>query len=213
MEKRKLILIGGGGHCKSCIDVILSANAFEIHGILDVKEKIGNNVLGYRIIDTDAALDMFSAGEYIFLITVGQIKSSGLRSQLYEKIRHTGRDLATVISANAVVSKHSSIGAGSVVMHGAKINAEASIGANCIINTNALIEHDCYVGDHTHISTGAILNGECKVGKGAFIGSASVLLNGVAVGDNIVVGAGAVVNRSLSVPGVYVGNPCRKISE
>lgn len=213
MERKKLILIGGGGHCKSCIDVILSANAFEIQGILDVKEKIGSDILGYRIVDTDAELDRFPSSEYMFLVTVGQIKSSDLRRQLYEKIRHAGGELATIISANAVVSKYSSIGAGSVIMHGAKINAAASIGVNCIVNTNALIEHDCCVGDHTHISTGAILNGGCSVGSRSFIGSASVLVNGVTVGDDIVIGAGTVVSRSLSAPGIYVGNPCRKISE
>ena len=28
--KKKIILIGGGGHCKSCIDVIEGENKFEI---------------------------------------------------------------------------------------------------------------------------------------------------------------------------------------
>ncbi|MBI4309254.1 MAG: acetyltransferase, partial [Candidatus Omnitrophica bacterium] len=39
MVKKNLILIGGGGHCKSCIDVIESENKFKIAGIVDTKER------------------------------------------------------------------------------------------------------------------------------------------------------------------------------
>ena len=33
--KKNIILIGGGGHCKSCIDVIEAEDKFEIAGIVD----------------------------------------------------------------------------------------------------------------------------------------------------------------------------------
>ena len=35
---QKLILLGGGGHCKSCIDVIEQESKYTIEGILDKKE-------------------------------------------------------------------------------------------------------------------------------------------------------------------------------
>ena len=47
MSKKEIILIGGGGHCKSCIDVIESTNDFSIAGIIDSKDKIGDSILGY----------------------------------------------------------------------------------------------------------------------------------------------------------------------
>jgi FlaA1/EpsC-like NDP-sugar epimerase len=50
---KKLILIGGGGHCKSCIEVIESTGEFEIIGILDLPSKIGEKVLDYEIIGSD----------------------------------------------------------------------------------------------------------------------------------------------------------------
>ena len=43
MNKKQIILIGGGGHCKSCIDVIESTNEFSIAGIVDTKDKIGTS--------------------------------------------------------------------------------------------------------------------------------------------------------------------------
>ena len=41
----KIILIGGGGHCKSCIDVIEQAGTFQIAGIVDVPEKLHQKAL------------------------------------------------------------------------------------------------------------------------------------------------------------------------
>ncbi len=36
--KEKIVLIGGGGHCRSAIDVIELTNKYEIIGIVDIKE-------------------------------------------------------------------------------------------------------------------------------------------------------------------------------
>ena len=48
--KEKIVLIGGGGHCHSVIDVIEQTNKYEIIGIVDTKENIGKKVLDYEII-------------------------------------------------------------------------------------------------------------------------------------------------------------------
>ena len=39
--KKPIILIGGGGHCKSCIDVIEQEGKYRIVGILDLPEMLG----------------------------------------------------------------------------------------------------------------------------------------------------------------------------
>ena len=55
--KEDIILIGGGGHCKACIDVIEEDNRYVIMGIIDFPEKIGQSILGYPIIDCDENLE------------------------------------------------------------------------------------------------------------------------------------------------------------
>ena len=45
----KIILIGGGGHCKSVIDVIEQEARFEIAGIIDKPELLGTKILGYPV--------------------------------------------------------------------------------------------------------------------------------------------------------------------
>lgn len=72
---KEILLVGGGGHCRSCIDVIEAEKKFKIAGIVDVKEKLHQNVLGYEVIGTDEEiLDLIKKFNSC-LITIGQIKS------------------------------------------------------------------------------------------------------------------------------------------
>jgi len=174
MTGQKIILIGGGGHCKSCIDVIEQTGQYEILGILDPRLKIGDKVLQYEIIGSDDDLPELIKSVRNFLITVGQIKSAEKRVMLYRMIKSLEGELPVIVSPSAYVSQHSHIGEGTIIMNHVVVNAGSTIGSNCIINTKALIEHDAFVGDHCHISTGAIINGGCKVGNYSFFGSGAV---------------------------------------
>lgn len=206
MEQSKpLILVGGGGHCKSVIEVAESAG-YDLLGILDVAEEVGKQVLDYKVIGTDDDIPRY-VDKAEFVITVGFIKNPATRIKLYNRIKEAGGKLATIVASTAHVSKYATLGEGTVVMHQAFVNAGAKIGANCIINTFCDIEHDAHVGDQSHISTGTMVNGDCKIGERVFVGSQSVLANGVSVGDDIIVGAASFVRKSISEKGIYSGNP------
>lgn len=202
---KNLILIGGGGHCKSVMDAAESVG-YSIFGVLDVAENVGKEVLSTKIIGTDenisAYVDMAE-----FVITVGFIKNPAVRIKLYNKVKEAGGKFATIIASTAYVSKYAEIGEGTVVLHQAFVNAGARVGKNVILNTATNIEHDAVIGNHCHISTGTMVNGECKVGERCFIGSQSVLANCISVGDDIIVGAGSFVRKTISEKGIYSGNP------
>ena len=203
---RPLILIGGGGHCKSVIEVAESAG-YNIKGILDVPDEVGKEVLpGHKVIGTDDEIPQY-VEECDFIITVGFIKNPALRIKLYNKVKAAGGRLATIIASTAHVSKYAELGEGTVIMHHAFVNAGAKIGDNCIINTFVNIEHDAEVGNQCHISTGTMVNGECKIGENCFIGSQSVCANCIEIASDIIVGAGSVVRKSIRVKGIYAGNP------
>lgn len=205
MNQKNLILIGGGGHCKSVIDVAESAG-YNILGILDMPQDVGKSVLNYKVIGTDADIPQY-VDKAEFIITVGFIKNPSIRMSIYDKVKQAGGKLATIVASTAHVSRYASLGKGTVVMHQAVVNAGVQIGENCIINTFCNIEHDAVIGDQCHISTGTMVNGDCKVGKRVFIGSQSVLANGITVGEDIIVGAGSFVRKTISEKGIYVGNP------
>ena len=205
MEIKKLILVGGGGHCKSVIDVAESAG-FNIIGILDTSDNVGKKVLNYKIIGTDSDIKKY-VDNALFLVTVGQIKNATLRVDLHNKIINAGGQFATIIANTAYVSKYSTISEGTVIMHKAFVNADARVGFGCIINTFANIEHDAIINDYCHISTGAMVNGNCEVGKNTFLGSQAVMVNGVKITDGCVVAAGSMIRKNILIKGVYSGNP------
>ncbi|MCG3701780.1 NeuD/PglB/VioB family sugar acetyltransferase [Aliarcobacter butzleri] len=169
--KEKIVLIGGGGHCHSVIDVIEQENKYEIIGIVDTKENIGKKVLDYKIIACDDDLETIFLSCKNAFITVGQIESNKIRVKIYNNLKKIGFNLPVIISPLAYVSNHSRIEEGTIIMHHALVNSNTKIGKNCIINTKALIEHDCIVEDNCHISTASVVNGSVIVKENSFLGS------------------------------------------
>ena len=96
--RKKLILIGGGGHCKSCIDVIEQEDKFEIYGILDLPNHVGEKILDYQIIGTDSDIEKYAGMRFSFLITIGQIKSADLRKKAFNKLKILNAEIATIKS-------------------------------------------------------------------------------------------------------------------
>jgi sugar O-acyltransferase (sialic acid O-acetyltransferase NeuD family) len=188
---KRLILIGAGGHCRSCIDVIEKEGIYAIEGLIDLSSKVGQRVLGYSIIDSDENLAKYVNSTIWFLITLGQIRSPDKRIRIFSQLEALGAQFATSVSPLAYISKHAQIGVGTVVMHHALINAGVQVGKNCIINTKALIEHDANVGDHCHVATGSIINGSSVVHRACFIGSNSTVVNNVCVPENTFIRAGS----------------------
>ena len=190
---KDIVLIGGGGHCKSVIDVIEQEGKFKIVGIVDKPELLDSKVLGYSVIGNDSDLSSLVKKYQCALITVGQIKSPDLRIKLFSLANKVGFFLPSIISPRAYVSKHAVVGKGTIVMHDVLINTNAKIGDNCIINTKSIVEHGSNIGDHCHISTNAVINGDVVVGSGSFIGSGAVTKEGIRINDNFFAKAGSII--------------------
>ena len=193
----KILLIGAGGHARSCIDVIEAVGQFKIAGLIEKDESMTNTNLGYPIIGTDNDLDKLRKKHDYALITIGQIKSPAIRAKLFQLLIELEFTLPAIISPHAYVSKHAQVGEGTIIMHGAIVNANAIIGINCIINNKSLIEHDAVIGDHCHIATGGIINGEVFVGNETFIGSGAVTKQCISIGNNCIVGAGIILKNDV----------------
>jgi sugar O-acyltransferase (sialic acid O-acetyltransferase NeuD family) len=185
VSKPEIILVGAGGHCRSCIDVIEMEGRFTIAGIVERPGSVQDeSILSYPVVGSDDDLPKLRKQVQHALVTVGQLSSPAVRKKLFDLLVELEFRLPVIISPFAYVSRHASIGSGSIIMHHAIINACALIGCNGIINTKALIEHDAVIGDHCHVSTGAIVNGGASVGEGSFLGSQSCTVQTVALGEN-----------------------------
>ena len=191
----KIILIGGGGHCKACIDVIEQQGKYQIEGIVDVAKKLNENILSYEVIATDNDLQELAKKYDYFLIALGHIKSPDKRIKLFVTLKELGAKFPVIISPIAYVSIHARIEEGTIVMHHALINAGASVGRNCIINSKALIEHDAVIEDYCHISTGAVVNGGVKIGSGSFFGSGAVAAEKASIPSNSFIKANSLIAK------------------
>jgi len=210
MNKPEIILVGGGGHCKSCIDVIEASGQYNIKGIIDLPGEFGKSILGYTVIGNDGDLPKLAKDGYNFLITLGHMGNPKRRQELFDIIKTNKGCLPVIKSPLAHISKYTKIGDGTIIMHNCIVNADTKIGENCILNNKALIEHDVTIGSNCHISTDANINGNCTIGENVFIGSGATLKNGIFIVDNSVIGLGSVVVKSIETLGVYVGNPAKE---
>lgn len=194
---KSLILIGNGGHCRSCIEIIETTEKFIIKGIVVHTSDSTDFFMDYKVLGNDNDLKKCFNEKDLALICVGQIESPEKRINLFNILKKNKISIATVISKFSIVSKNTNIGSGSVIMHNVVVNSGAKIGVNCILNTNSLIEHDVKIGDHCHISTGVIINGNAKIGDGCFIGSGAIIREGVEIGNKAIISAGEIVMENV----------------
>jgi sugar O-acyltransferase (sialic acid O-acetyltransferase NeuD family) len=208
-----LLLIGGGGHCKSVLDTILS-NPVQWKNIYIVDSTIvkGAFVNGYQVIGGDNDLESLHLKGFKFaFISIGGIDSYKIRNKIYNRLKFLGYSLPVIIDKSAYVSNFAILSEGVFVGKKAIVNIDSVIGKCAILNTSSIVEHDCVVGDFSHISTSTILNGGVIIGDGTFIGSNSVLKNGIHIGNNSVIGMGSNVLKNLPANITAFGNPCEVI--
>lgn len=207
---RRLLLIGGGGHCESVLDCVLSTGSFKTIGIVDRNPSA--SALEVKVIGNDD--DLFrlkNDGWTDAFISVGSIGSTALRRRLYQMIKELGFTVPTIIAPSAIIGRATKIGEGVFIGKGAIINTGVSIGNCAIINTGAIIEHDCKIGVFAHVSSGGTLCGQVVVGDDSHIGAGTVVRQGISIGCCTLIGAGSVVVKDIRDNIKAYGIPCKEV--
>ncbi len=110
-----------------------------------------------------------------------------------------------------------------------EIQKDVTIGSNCKIQSHTFIcelvtiGNECFIGHgvmfiNDLFSGGGPARGNkelwrsTKIGNNVSIGSNATILP-VNICNKVVIGAGAVVTKDISKPGVYAGNPAKKIKD
>lgn len=110
-----------------------------------------------------------------------------------------------------------------------EIQRGVRIGANCKIQSHSFVCELVVIGDdcviahgvmfiNDRFATGAPARGDRSLWKSTTIGSRVSIGSGatilpVSICDNVVIGAGSVVTKDIDEPGIYAGNPARKIRD
>ena len=110
-----------------------------------------------------------------------------------------------------------------------EIQKNAVIGDNCKIQSHSFICELVDIGNNCFISHGVMFINDlfshggpaqgdksmwCKtiIGNNVSIGTNSTILP-ISICDNVVIGAGSVVTKDILYPGIYAGNPAKKIRD
>lgn len=208
----KIILLGGGGHCRSIIDTIQTSNLYEIVGIIDLEQNIGQYINEIEILDSDENLMKYKkSGVENAFISIGSIGNTSIRRKLYDLAKRIGFNIPKIVDNTAIVAKDAEIFGGTFVGKGAIINTKAIIGFNCIINSGSIVEHDCSIDDFVHIASGTTLCGGVKIGENSHIGANSTVIQYKTIGENVIIGAGSVVTKNINTNVKAYGNPCKEV--
>ncbi len=191
--KRRIVLIGAGGHAKSCINLIERLNEFKIIGLTDSKKR--GYLLNYKILGDDTVLEQKKFRNINLCLSFGSIFNINLRKKIFQKLKNKGFNFPILVSKESSISKFSEIGSGTMIMGNTFVNAGASIGENCIINNNSLIEHDVTIGNNSQISTSVTINGSCKIGNNCFIGSGTIIRNNIKIKNNSFIKMASIIKK------------------
>jgi acetyltransferase-like isoleucine patch superfamily enzyme len=113
------------------------------------------------------------------------------------------------------------VGPFSEIQKGVRIGARTRVQSHAFICELVEIGEDCFIGHgvmfvNDLFALGGPARGRkdlwrvTRVGHRVSIGSNATLLP-VRICDDVVIGAGAVVTRDIADPGIYAGNPARKL--
>ena len=209
----RIVLFGGGEHCRVVIDALRSAGAPEPFGVIDLLDRVGGEVDGVKIIGTEADLQcLIMKGCTHALVTLGAARLGDDRARVFGIAKAAGFGLAVVSHPSATISGSAQLGEGTFVGPGAVVGTGARVGANCIINSGAIVDHDCVLGDHVHIAPGVVMSGRVRVGERSLVGTGSSVIQGVSIGSRTIVGAGSAVVSDIGAGVVAFGVPCREVS-
>lgn len=213
METRnKLLLVGGGGHCRSIIDSIQGSIKWNDIKIIDNGLPLGYKVNGYEVIGDDSQLEyLYQNGYKYAFVSLGSVGNTSKRRSIYSKLKTIGFNIPSIIDSSANVSKNAIISEGVFIGKSAIVNTSVTIGICAIINTGSIIEHDCLLGDFVHISPGSVLSGSVIIGSDTHIGSNSSVKNDILIGSRTLIGIGSVVVKNIESDKVAYGNPCKEV--
>ena len=204
----RIVICGGGAHCKVVLDILGRDSRFEIVGIVD---RSAQEPLGYPIIGKDEDLPaIYASGVTHAFVAIGD---NALRARLINHCLVLGFEIPSVIADDAVISPWSKTGRGVLINHGVIVNAEAEVGDGVILNTSCSVDHDCHIGDFVHIAPGAHIAGSTSIGNETLIGAGASVIDKITIGSRAVIGAGAAVVSDIPAGCTAVGVPARVIKK
>lgn len=191
MSKRRLLIVGAGGHGRSVAEAAMTTGIYEVAGFVDDAADGVAPILTFPLLGTTADLSAYRMHGDFAIVAIG---NNLLREALCNQLLAAGFELVTVVHPRAIVSPSAVIGHGSAIMAGAIVGTEAWLGCGVIINCGAVVDHHAQVQDFGHLGVNACMSGGSVLGRHAWMQAGSALGYGVRVADNAVLAPGTALS-------------------
>ncbi len=197
MKKKKLLILGAGGHGRVAADIAIAMDAYE--SIIFASDDAAPPDFPYPHIGKCESAKAYLA-DYEIFVAIG---NSAIRRRITEEFEALHANFATLIHPKAIIGSRVTFGAGTVVMPGVCVNADSKIGKGVILNTCCSVDHDCVLDDYVHIAPGARLCGTVYVGTDTWIGAGATVIHNISVCGGCMIASGAVVVKDVTISGTY----------
>lgn len=205
-KKKKIIIIGAGGHARMIATSILKNKNMELaYFISDYKKTKNETIFNIPVVSIN---NIKNKDLYYYIVGIGNNKE---RKNIYNNLKKERKKLISIIDNTAIININVSIKKGCFIAPGVIINTGTVIKKNTIINTGSIIEHDCQIGKNCHLAPGIKMAGYVKVGNCSFIGIGSSIKDKISIGNNVTIGMGSVVINNIKNNIIIVGIPAKKI--
>lgn len=207
----KNIVIRGAGGCArdlACIIELInkSTPTWNILGLIEYKENIGQMHYGYPVIGDDT---WFKNVDNIHCaIAIGNPE---VRKKVRNDLREYNIIYPNIIDPTAVIAKDCILGEGNMILGSTRLGPGSRMGDFCLLVGSCVIGHDSTVGNYVDIMNFASVLRGVQVSDMAMINTGATVLQNTKVGTSATVGAGTVVIKDVPANNTVFGVPARTI--
>jgi sugar O-acyltransferase (sialic acid O-acetyltransferase NeuD family) len=198
-ESNSILILGGQGGAKMCIDAIRSKSEFEIIGIVDSKLRVGDLVSKIPVIGGENLLfPLYKKGINKIVVSFSSLKNLTKRQEKINELKKIGFQLPNIFHSQAVIESSSSFGEGNIVLASSIIGSCCQIGSFNYVNTGAIICHDAIVENNNHFAPNSVIAGRINIGNNNLIGINVSTFYDITIGSNVIINNGVSVNTNVS---------------
>lgn len=203
-----LLIFPYSGTAIEAIDCL--GESFKCIGFIsDDTSVIGTDRFGIRIYGREA-IDRFPDAK--ILAVPGSPKSYLKRKEVIDGLMLDENRFATIIHANAMISRNAIVGKNVLLMSGVVVTSNAVVGNHVCMLPNSVLHHDSILGEYTLVGANVTIAGNVKIGSNCYLGASSSIINGIEIGERSLIGIGSNVIKPCHADSRMVGNPAKNIN-
>jgi sugar O-acyltransferase (sialic acid O-acetyltransferase NeuD family) len=158
--RKRVAIIGAGGHGKVIADAVLKSGEYELVGFVDANLPRGTAIFRtFSILESQENIHLLLPVIDLFIIGIG---ANAVRKKVIESLPEN-LEWATVIHPSAIIASETKIGKGSIILANSVIGMQTIIGEFCIVDAGVIVDHECEIGAFCHLSIGTCVGSNSKI--------------------------------------------------